>query len=142
MNRPKITKELVAAAVAEIATETGIPAETIAAAYSRYMDGYQLARELERYHWIDDLTMAEVDALDRAGFAVDRAQQKAEEEWVIQNNIQPKLKVGDVIDKGVISGISERSPARYLVKENGCTQKGRFLLVNFEDAEKQPTKGD
>lgn len=140
MKRPKITKELVAAAVTKIAEATEIPAETIAEAYSQDMDGYQLARELERHHWIDDLTMAEVEELDGVSYEVDRALKAAEEAWVVENNIQPQLKAGDVIPSGVIAGVCQSSPARYLVKENGCKEEGRFLLVKFEEAEKDKQK--
>ena len=36
--------------------------------------------------------------------------------------------------RGEITGISEYDGATYLVRENGCTDEGRRLLVRFEDA--------
>ncbi len=33
-----------------------------------------------------------------------------------------------------VSAAKPCAAARYIVKENGCTQDGRFLLVKFEDA--------
>ena len=140
MNRPTITTEMVAAVASEIANEIGIEAETIAKAYSRYFDGYQLARELERCHYVDDLCIDDVNRLDEISGLVDEALRKAEKAWAEENNIQPKLSVGAVIGSGVIAGVCQHSPARYLVKEHGCTQDGRFLLVRFEDAEKQPSE--
>ena len=136
MNRPTITPEMVAAAASEIANEIGIEAETIAKAYSRHFDGYQLARELERYHYVD-LCIDDVNRLDEISGLVDEALRKAEKAWAEENNIQPKLSVGAVIGCGVIAGVCQHSPARYLVTEHGCTQNGLFLLVMFEDAEKQ-----
>jgi succinate-semialdehyde dehydrogenase/glutarate-semialdehyde dehydrogenase len=38
------------------------------------------------------------------------------------------------IKEGVIEGIYEHQPAYYRVKENGCTQDKRWLLIRFEDA--------
>ena len=140
MNRPTITTEMVAAVASEIANEIGIEAETIAKAYLRYFDGYQLARELERYHYVDALCIDDVNRLDEISGLVDEALRKAEKAWAEENNIQPKLSVGAVIGSGVIAGVCQHSPARYLVKEHGCTQNRRFLLVRFEDAEKQPSE--
>ena len=141
MNRPKITAEMVKGCVSEIADDINVDAETIAAAFSPHMDGYQLARELERYHWVDGLTMPDVERLDEVAELVDDALRKAEMAWVIENHITPKLCEGDVIDRGVIAGVCKHSPARYLVKEHGCTQAGLFLLLKFEDAEKHSPKG-
>ena len=133
MNRPKITDEMILKAAARIAEKLDGDAATIAEHYRPYMDGYELARALDRYAgW--DLTMSDVEELDCMDSIVGQLQREAEKKWFEENNIQPPLPIGTVITKGVITGLCEHSPGKYLVKENGCTQDGRHLLVNYEDA--------
>lgn len=133
MERPKVTKEMVIEAAQKIAANLNGDAETIAEHYRHPMDGYELARELDRYSgW--DLTMPDVEELDCLSGIVSDLHRKAEKKWVEENNIQPTLPVGTHIKQGVIDSVCNHSAARYLVKENGCTQKGRFLLIKFEDA--------
>ena len=135
-SRPTVTRKLVTRAAGEIAAEIAfVSAETIAKAYSPAFDGYQLARQLERFYNVVDLTMSDVEALDRVSLLVDAELRREELKWVKAHNIQPKLKAGDVVEQGTIAGVCEYAAARYLVKEPGCTQEGRFLLVKFEDAE-------
>ena len=134
MDRPTITREMILEAAAQVAKHLndGDP-ETIADHYTHPMDGYQLARELERWaSW--DITMRDAEELDSMSSIVGRLHQAAEKQWALENNIQPPLPVGTRIQRGVIEGVSEHMAARYLVKEDGCTQAGRFLLVRFEDA--------
>lgn len=134
MKRPTITKEMILAAAQEVAAniEDG-DAETIAEHYRHPMDGYQLARELDRYaYW--DLTMREVEELDAMSSIVPRLHHEAEKKWVAENDIHPPLPLGTQIKEGVIDSVCAHSPARYRVKENGCTQAGRFVLIRFEDA--------
>ena len=59
---------------------------------------------------------------------------KAEKKWVDENNIQPPLPIGTRIKQGVIHSVCDYSAAKYRVKEDGCAQDGRFLLIRFEDA--------
>jgi hypothetical protein len=131
--RPQITKELILEAARQVAASVDGDAETIAMHYRHPMDGYQLARELERFAcW--DPTMEDVWELDAMNSIVSDLHRKAETEWAQANNIQPPLAVGTRIAQGVIEGICDHMAARYLVKEDGCTQAGRFLLIRFEDA--------
>lgn len=133
MGRPKITEEMILEAAKQIAEHLDGDAETIAENYEHPMDGYQLAKELDRNaYW--DLTMSDVEELDGMSTIVERLHSEAEKKWVSENNIQPPLPVGTTIKQGVIDGIYEHAAARYRVKETGCTQAGRFLLVKFEDA--------
>lgn len=133
MNRPKITEEMIAIAAEEIAAKVNGDAGTIAKYYKHRMDGYELARELDRRAgW--ELTMSDVEELDCMGVIVDELHRAAEKKWIEENDIQPPLAIGARIKEGVISGVCHHSAARYLVKENGCTQDGRWLLVKFEDA--------
>lgn len=134
MNRPKITKEMVLEAAKEIAKKLGGDAETIADHYQHPMDGYELARELDRYAGWGDLNMQDVEELDCMRSIVDRLQREAEKKWFAESDIQPPLPIGATIKQGVIVDIYKHAPARYSVKENGCTKDGRYLLVKFEDA--------
>lgn len=133
MERPKVTKEMVIEAAQKIAEHLDGDAETIAEHYRHPMDGYELARELDRYAgW--DLTMPDVEELDCLSGIVSDLHSKAEKKWVEETGIQPPLPVGTRIKQGVIDSVCDHSAARYRVKENGCTQTGRFLLIKFEDA--------
>ena len=136
MKRPTIDKGTILAAAEKVATGLGdgADAETIADNYRPYMNGYELARQLDRCcGW--DFTMAEVEALDEMTGIVMQLLHDAEKTWAAEYNIQPKLPIGTVIKQGVIAGVCEHSAAKYRVKEHGCDQKGRYLLINFEDAE-------
>lgn len=133
MERPKVTKEMIIEAATKIAEHLDGDAETIAEYYDHPMDGYQLAKELDRNaYW--DLTMSDVEELDGMSSIVERLHSEAEKKWFAENNIQPPLPVGTTIKQGVIVDIYKHAAARYSVKENGCTKDGRFLLVKFEDA--------
>lgn len=133
MDRPKITKEMIAEAAKEVAAKVNGDADSIAKHYQHPMDGYQLARELDRHcYW--DLTMSDVEELDCMSGIVDQLHREAEKKWAQENNIQPPLPISTTIKEGVIEGICDHSAARYRVKETGCTQEGRWLLVKFEDA--------
>ena len=133
MKRPKVTKEMILDAATKVAERLDGDAETIAEYYEHPMDGYQLAKELDRHaYW--DLTMSDVEELDGMSGIVNSLLANAEKQWFAENDIQPPLPIGSTITQGVIDGIYQHAPARYLVKETGDTQEGRFLIVKFEDA--------
>lgn len=133
MDRPEITKDMIAEAAKEIAVSVNGDAATIAKHYQHPMDGYELARELDRREgWY--LTMLDVEELNNLSGIVSRLLRAAEKKWQVENNIQPSLPIGTPIRQGVIAGVCDYSAAKYLVKETGCAQSGRFLLINFEDA--------
>lgn len=133
MNRPEITKEMILEAATELASELDVDAQTIADNYTYNMDGYELAKELES-HACWEITTTIVDQLDCMTFSVDEIHEKACKAWVIEHDIKPPLPIGSKINFGVIKGVCTHSAARYLVKENGCTNDGRHLLIKFEDA--------
>ena len=134
MSRPTVTHAMILEAATQVAKRVDGDAETIAEHFRPHMDGYELARELDRYYgW--DLNMSDVEELDCMSSIVDELQREAEKTWFADNNIQPPLPIGTRITEGVIEAVDEYSPGKYLVKENGCTQQGRWLLVNFEEAE-------
>lgn len=132
MDRPKITREMIVEAAKEIAGNVDIEAEDIAKRFRPHMDGYELAKELEHDGY--NIRAADVEELDCMSNAVDDLHRAAEKKWVEENNIQPPLPIGTTIKQGVIHGVCPYTPARYQVKENGCTKDGRFLLIKFEDA--------
>ena len=133
MQRPTVTREMKLVAAREIAAKLDGDADAIADAFERRMDGYELARELDRrYGW--DLTMRDVEELDEMDGLVQRQLVAAEKAWVAEHAVAPTLPVGTRIKQGVIAGVSEHSAARYKVKEDGDTDASRFLLVRFEDA--------
>ena len=134
MTRPKITKEIILEAALKVASNIeDCDADIIAENYRHPMDGYELARELDREEgW--DLTMLDVEKLDAMSSIVSRLHAEAEKLWVKKNDIQPPLPIGTKIKEGVIDSVYQHSAARYCVKADGCTQDGRFLLIKFEDA--------
>lgn len=135
MKRPQITHEMKLAAAQQVAANIGdADAETIAETWQPHMDGYELARALDRnYYW--DLTRDEMEELDCMQSIVDDLLREAEKQWFEENNIQPPLPIGTRIKEGVIADIDKYGVARYLVKENGCTDPNRHLLIKFEAAE-------
>lgn len=135
MKRPQITFEMKLEAARQVATKLdGADAETIAKTWQPHMDGYELARELDKnYYW--DLTRDEMEQLDDMGEIVNDLLSEAEKQWFEENNIQPPLPIGTRIKEGVIAGIDKYGVARYLVKENGCIDPNRHLLIKFEAAE-------
>lgn len=134
MNRPKVTDEIILEAAKQVAVAIDGNAEDIAQHYVHPMDGYELAKELEyRCSW--DIERSDIEILDDMEWIVSELLETAEKQWVIDNDIKPKLEVGAKTKRGTICGVSNHSAACYLVKENGCTHEGRYLLVKFEDAE-------
>jgi hypothetical protein len=108
-------------------------ADSIQRVYRRYMDGFELAKELDRREsW--DTTRDEMEELDAIDSEVGRLQRAAEKQWGIDHPVEPPLPVGAMTTRGVIDSIYEHQPAYYCVKENGCTEPSRYLLIKFEDA--------
>ena len=131
--RPTATKEMILAAATAVAEKIGADAATIAEHYQPGMDGYELAKELDKYaYW--DTSRDDMEALDEVDSLVDSAVKKAVKAWFIDNDIQPPLPIGTQIKEGLITGVSDYSPAAYLVKETGCTDDSRHRLIRFENA--------
>ncbi len=138
-SRPRADKAMILAACTEVAEKLdGADAETIAQYYCRGMDGFQLAKELDKSaYW--DTTRDDMETLDEVDYLVDKAERAAIKEWAATYNPQPQFPIGARIEQGVITGIADDySPATYLVKENGCTNDSRSLLIKFENAKLAP----
>jgi hypothetical protein len=130
---PKQTKEMLTEAFAQFAKEVfQCDLNTLVKAYMSYgPDSFRIAKELDSYGW--DLTIDDVNELEELHWIAERALTNARQKWVDDNKIEPPFEVGTELIHGVITGICEHSPARYLVKRptDGDTSR---LLVKFEDA--------
>lgn len=140
MKRPTMTREMILAAATIVAQRIQFDAKTIADAYAYPMDGYRLARSLDSQYGYD-ITVSDVNALDAMDALVLTDLTRAEQEWVQREGIAPKLPVGTVLKVGVVAGVSETSPARYLVEWAAFNGPDQFLLVRFEDAESEVGDG-
>jgi len=136
ITRPTVTPVMILEAAKTICAQQQWPttcADDIASEYRYRMDGFDLCKALEKWcSW--DTSREDMEALDEMDGLVDEALKKAEREWFEANNIQPPLPVGTPIREGVIAGIYEYGVARYRVKETGCTNDSRFMIIKFEDA--------
>lgn len=138
--RPKIDRTIIEEAAKNLTkdnpvfTDFGEDAwEDIANEYSYPSDGYEIAKRLDDYYcWDMDMQIAE--ELDGMDHEVQTILHKAEKAWVTEFNIQPSLPIGTEIKEGVIEGVCNHSPARYLVKRHGETRPNCHLLIKFEDA--------
>jgi len=135
VKRPEVTEEMVSNAADKVAvTMIGNPAmaEQITKLWSWGMDGYELAKLLEEVGF--EMNALTVSLLDSVSYEVEKCHEEACWAWVRENNILPSLPPGTVTTKGTIAGIALDMPAYYLVKEPGCQQSERFLLLPYEDA--------
>lgn len=139
--RPRADKAMILAACTDVAAKLdGADPETIAQYYCRGMDGFELAKELDKSaYW--DTTREDMETLDEVDYLVDKAE-KAEKaaikEWAAAYDPKPPFPLGARISRGVIIGIYEYEPATYCVKEDGCTNDSRSLLIKFEHAKLAP----
>ena len=133
--RPTADKAMILAACTVVAEKmNGADAETIAEHYRRHMDGFELAKELDKYAcW--DTTRDDMEALDELDCLVDSAERAAIKAWAAEHNPQPPFPVGTRITRGMITGFSDYSPACYEVKEDGDENPNRRLIIKFEHAE-------
>lgn len=144
--RPTVTDEMIRLATLKLAprfTSSDDPREVesvvnaIVEQYRHPMDGFELALQLSKYEgW--DVTRDEMEELDSISYDIRVALAAAEKAWFASNQIEPPFPVGTEITRGTIASIYEHGPAKYCVKERGCTQEGRFLLIDFEDAKAKP----
>jgi hypothetical protein len=132
--RPVADEAMILTACTVVAEKMdGADAETIAQHYSRHMDGFDLAKELDKYAcW--DTTRDDMEALDEVDHLVDRAEREAIKAWAAEHNPQPPFPIGTRITKGIITGFSDYSPACYEVKEDGDEHPNRRLIIKFEHA--------
>lgn len=136
MERPKVTKDMIAEAAMILAADNGWDedqAADIAKVYRSHMDGYELAKALESSCWWS-ISVMDVETLDCMDDTVREIHRAACKVWAQEHNIQPPLPIGAITTKGEITGIYEHDAACYLIREPGETNDSRKLIVRFEDA--------
>lgn len=105
-----------------------------------HSDGYEFAKALDdRCGWSVDSGI--VDILDGWSSVYSSELNRVEAEWFAANPFEPPFAIGAKVsfgrsETGVIDGIYEHGPAKYLVKVDGdpkaVTNNSRRIL-NFED---------
>ena len=142
---PQVTRDLVENAVTQFIQrhklwpeqDASESAKQIAKHWHVGMDGYRLAKNLDIYEsWAID--SEDVENLDSIDFVVREALEAKRKKWAAEWNIQPPLPIGTPIKfrsgTGVIAGINQYHAATYNVRETGCTDPTRHVLIQFEDA--------
>lgn len=141
MERPELTKELIAATAAAFCERNGWDedqaADLASACCGAHMDGYELAKELDSMcGW--DPTAQDVETLDNFGWDLRDALRQACIAWARDNNVQPPLSVGTMTTQGEITGIYAHDGACYEIRKPGDTAPTRRYIVRFEDAREAP----
>jgi hypothetical protein len=131
--RPAITKELALKALEGKCIGLPFTAEEFVEEWSPWKDSYEIAKSLDRAHCCD-LSRDDLDHIDDMAGYIDDYHRETVNRWFADNNIQPPYLVGSRLKEGLITGIYEYQPAYYCVKEHGCTNPTRSLLIKFEDA--------
>ncbi|SQH76968.1 conserved protein of unknown function [Shewanella benthica] len=139
MSRPTLNQAMkleAANKTAQNLNHDDVTPEQIAKHYDLHMDGFELAKVLER-DCDHDLTFDDVEVLEQmSGYASD-VLRNAEKQWVIDNDIQPPLAIGTKTTQGTITGIYQYGAAKYLVKPYGQSDEvcgTKRLVINFENA--------
>ena len=140
--RPTVTEEMKLQAAQSLVADVGWDAhnaDDIAANYSYGMDGFDLAKALDKWaSW--DTSRDDMEELDGMQSRVDQLLHEAEEKWFADNDIQPPLPIGARVSTyegfGHITEIYKHSVATYAVKPEGQDDEKtghRRLLIRFED---------
>jgi len=131
--RPEVSKETILEAAKEVAIDVQGNADDIAECYHDHIDGYELAKKLENdCCW--DISVDMIDSLDCMHSVVESKHDKILKQWIVDENIAPPFKNETEIKEGIIKGVCEYKPAYFMVKENGCDNPSRHLLIKFENA--------
>ena len=137
MDRPKITRELIAAAArkfCELEGWTEMQAEDLArVCYSPHMNGYDLAKDLDNLRgWSP--TAQDVETLDNFKGYLREAHKQECIVWARDNNVIPPFPIGTMTTQGEIVGIFAHDVACYeMRKPDGLDPSWRYI-VRFEDA--------
>lgn len=118
-------------------------AEDIASEFSYPMDGYELAKVLEKWcSW--DVSRDAMEALDEIDSIYSKLAEELEKEWVDTNAIQPPFPVGTMVEFtqhltlsiGKITEVYSHGAAKYCIKPKGQDdekENHRRFIVRFED---------
>lgn len=134
-SRPKVSKDMIREAARPVAESIDGDLDSIVGQYTHSMDGYELARELERYcGW--EVSRSHMEELDDIVDRVNALLLEAEKKWVKEHSIRPPHPIGAITVLGEITSVPDRYPACYLVKELGQVDSecgNRRQVVRFED---------
>ena len=142
MQRPTMTKELLAATAAAFCERNGWDADqakdlATVCRYGGRMDGYEMAKELDSFHgWL--ITAEDVETLDCFSSELREAHRQACIAWARDNKVQPPLPVGTMTTQGEITGIYAHDGACYEIRKLGDTEPTRRYIVRFEDVREAP----
>lgn len=139
--RPKATADMILAAATVVAAKINADAATIAQHYHHPMDGFALAKRLDRdAYW--DTSREDMEELDEVEYLVTQAVRQAEAEWaktldqtlILPAGVKIKCKVRGEL--GVITGLTGgHHPACYLVTPVENPVEGQSWIVPYELAE-------
>ena len=144
MNRPKVTRELIAETASAFCAREGWgahqEADLAGVCRGANMGGYELAKALDNERgWMP--TAQDVETLDSFGGDIREAHRQACIAWARDNNVQPPLPVGTMTTQGEITGIYAHDGACYEVRKPGDTEPTRRYIVRFEDARAMESAG-
>lgn len=148
-DRPKVTDEIIKAAVEKVALSTCVDAKYIMRVYSYPMDGFDIAKELIRDHV--DVDRDDIDELDNINYEVEAQVDAAVKEWVREHDIQPPLPIGaKVTGRHRLGGTLTieailLAEAKYELKPEGQDDEAtgyRRFVVEYENVTPIPMGGD
>lgn len=142
--RPEATEAMILAAAEVVAAKIDADAATIAQYYQHPMDGYDLAKELDKHaYW--DTSREDMEALDEVESLVSDALKKEVRAWaetLDQTMILPagvRVRCPARGETGVITGLAgSHSPACYLVCPDSDPDTTMRWVLPYEDAELVP----
>ena len=141
--RPVVDKEIIKAAALRTAqTASNIAegyvrelADSITEHYRQYMDGFELAKELDQEGW--EVNTIFVEDMDEMYNNVRNLHREACIRWAEENSIEPPFPAGTEIKEGIITGVYTYDPACFRVKPVGQDDEKdnhRRIIIRFEDA--------
>lgn len=140
--RPQVTREILLQAGAEVEKElnqwanwhgkcAGLAQALARIPGAQHLNGYELAKELERSCVLFDIDTAAVEVLDNFFYEVQRRMTELQRQWERAHQVQPPHPIGTQLKEGRITGISPYAPATYHVDWGHGESR---LLVRYEDA--------
>lgn len=140
--RPQVTREILLQAGAEVEKElnqwanwhgqcAGLAQALARIPGAQHLNGYELAKELERSCVLFDIDTAAVEVLDNFSYEVQQRMTELQRQWEHAHQVQPPHPIGTQLKEGHITGISPYDPATYYVDWGHGESR---LLVRYEDA--------
>ena len=117
-------------------------ANALAKCGDMHKNGYELAKELEsRHFW--DIDAEIVDILDGHSRTLEQHRNKDVQAWADENNIEPPIPLFTRVKRvgfgrsitGTIKGIYDSRPCSYKVKEDGCENETRYVILWWDEVE-------